>query len=349
MVRYLRRILVPALAAAVLTLVPGGCATDYVENGRMVRQVFVDVGGAILPVAIAGRAESDVAIVFVHGGPGNSGELFRQFRGLYDLEDYYKVIYYDQRGSGMTQGNTDPDDLTIEKFADDLDVIVDFTREVAGAETIYIMGHSWGGGLSTYYLLDAERQQKIRGYIAVAPAFNIVNAMANSRQWVINIAEALVALNIDRNYWQGALDYYAAHPVIRQDDFFDHSKYVDKADGITYSDRDEVDIDLPDFQLQAYAANFLYAQEHLTVGGQPIFDALELDAEMDAITLPVALLWGERDGLIPVSQAADFEAAIGTPGESFIYVGFPESAHEPMAEEPGDFTNVVRTFVELTR
>jgi len=334
----------------VASLLAISCSTDQVTpDGKLERQVFVDVGGAILPVMIAGKNTSDVAIVFVHGGPGNSGQLFRKFKGLYDLEDHYKMIYYDQRASGMTQGNSGEEELTIEQFSEDLDGIVDFVKEVVKAKVVYVMGHSWGGGLSTYYMLDQAHQDKTRGFIAVAPAFNVVQAMENSRNWIIAVANAAVSLGIRANYWQGALDYYASHPVIRQEDFFDHSEYLKEADGINFSEQQEVDVDLPDFQVQAYAQNFLFAQEGMTIGGEPIFDALELNAQMNNITVPTMLLWGEKDGLIPVDQAADFEASIGTPVDSFIYHGFPVSAHEPMAEEPIDFTNLVRAFVELTR
>ncbi|MCP4125074.1 MAG: alpha/beta hydrolase [Bacteroidetes bacterium] len=334
----------------ILALALASCSTDHVTpDGKLERQVFVDVGGAILPVMIAGKNTSDVCIVFVHGGPGNSGQLFRKFKGMNDIEDHYKVIYYDQRASGMTQGNSSEDELTIEQFSEDLDVIVDFAKEVVGAKTIYVLGHSWGGGLSTYYMLDPAHQAKTRGFIAVAPAFNVVQAMENSRNWIINVANTLVALNIRKNYWQGALDYYAAHPVIQQDDFIDHSDYLNEADGVNFSDRQEVDVDLPDFMVQAFAQNFLYAQAGMTIGGSPIFDAMELNSQMSSITLPTLLLWGEKDGLLPINQAADFEASIGTHVDSFFFHSFPVSAHEPMAEEPVDFTNLVRAFVELTR
>jgi pimeloyl-ACP methyl ester carboxylesterase len=325
------------------------CYTDLVIDGRMEKYAFVDVGSAVLPVLVAGKVNSDAAVIFVHGGPGNSGMLFRKDKGLYDLEEHCKVVYYDQRASGLTQGNSPPGDITIEQFSEDLDVIVDFTREVIGAKSIFIIGHSWGGGLSTYYLLKEEHQAKVSGYIAVAPAFNVVKAMENSRTGMLAVATALVNLDIRTRFWQGAIDFYNEHPRITQDVFGDHLAYVEEAKGVNFSRPQEVSVGLPDYQVQAYVQNVMYANSHMTIGGLSIFDAMELDGYMADITLPTFLIWGEKDGLIPVAQSADFYEAIGTPEGQFYYLGFPVSAHEPMAEEPAVFTSKVVEFIELYR
>ena len=105
------------------------CSTDQITpDGKLEKQFFVDVGGAILPVMVAGKNTSDIAIIFVHGGPGNSSQLYRRYSGLFNLESEYKMVYYDQRASGITQGNSGSEELTIEQFSDDLDIIVDFYK-----------------------------------------------------------------------------------------------------------------------------------------------------------------------------------------------------------------------------
>ena len=283
------------------------CSTDHITpDGKLEKFSFVDVDGALLPVMAAGKATSDIAIIFVHGGPGNSGILFRRYKGLFDLEDDYKMIYYDQRASGVTQGNSNSDEITIEQFSDDLDVIVDFTREVIGAEQIFILGHSWGGGLSTYYLLDDDHQDKITGYMAIAPAFNVVKAMSNSRTVMLAIAEAFVNLNVRAQYWRGAVDFYNANPVITQDLFLDHLEFVEEADGINASQPQEVSVDLPDYQIQAFAQNLFSTQANMTIGGEPIFNAMELDDQMSAITLPTFLMWGRERRFNPGCSTCGF-------------------------------------------
>ena len=257
------------------------------------------------------------------------------------------MIYYDQRASGMTQGNSSSGEITIEQFSDDLDVIVDFTREVIEAETIFIIGHSWGGGLSTYYLIDQDHQDKVNGYVAVAPAFNVVKAMEASRSGMLAVATAFVNLGIRTQYWQGAINFYVDHPVITQPDFADHLAYIEEADGINFSNAQEVDVNLPDYQLQAFLQNILYTNENMTIEGESIFEAMQLNDQMVGITLPTFLMWGKKDGLIPITLNVDFYDAIGTADNEFFYLEYPVSAHEPFAEEPETFTTKVSEFVEL--
>ena len=192
-------------------------------------------------------------------------------------------------------------------------------------------------------------EEKIQGWIPVAPGFNAVQGMVYSRDWAITVATANILLGNSVNYWQNALTWYDNHPVIKQDIFFDHAQYIDRADGTRFGNPEEVNVDLPDYNLHAYTENFLFTQASMTVGGEPVFDALALDDQMDEITLPTILLWGEKDGLLPEVQSGDFMTAIGTPEEELFYFKFNSSAHEPFSEQGDLFSEKVYTFVEYTR
>jgi hypothetical protein len=76
-----------------------------------------------------GNINSDIAHRFLFMAvPGGSAQAERGNVYWKEIEKYYKVIYYDQRGSGVTQGNTKPEEMSIEQFSEDLDNIVDFTK-----------------------------------------------------------------------------------------------------------------------------------------------------------------------------------------------------------------------------
>ena len=61
---------------------------------------FVKIGSVALPVRICGNANSQTAVIFVHGGPGSTAQNERSYSYWKAIEANYKVIYYDQRGSG---------------------------------------------------------------------------------------------------------------------------------------------------------------------------------------------------------------------------------------------------------
>lgn len=91
-----------------------------------------------------GNRENPVAIV-LHGGPGGD---YRSLLPLASLSDDYFVVFYDQRGSGLSP-RREATELTLERFIDDLDGIIDrFSPERPAT----LVRHSWGAMLATAYI-----------------------------------------------------------------------------------------------------------------------------------------------------------------------------------------------------
>lgn len=84
-------------------------------------------------------------LVVIHGGPGGD---FRYLLELKQLSDRYYVLFYDQRGSGLSP-RRESVNFTIESFLEDLRSIVKIHS--SGKKAILI-GHSWGGMLATAYI-----------------------------------------------------------------------------------------------------------------------------------------------------------------------------------------------------
>jgi pimeloyl-ACP methyl ester carboxylesterase len=59
------------------------------------------------------------------------------------------------------------------------------------------------------------------------------------------------------------------------------------------------------------------------------------------IKAPTLLLWGEKDAMIPVSNAADYLAAI--PNSKLVEL--PDLGHVPQEEAPEPTLNIVRKFL----
>ena len=64
------------------------------------------------------------------------------------LADDYYVVFYDQRGTGLSP-RVNPTEVTIQSTISDLDLIV---RHYAQGEQVHLIGHSWGAMLATGYL-----------------------------------------------------------------------------------------------------------------------------------------------------------------------------------------------------
>ena len=75
-----------------------------------------------MPVIIKGNIDSKVFVVFVHGGPGGNASLSSFLPVSKKLEKNYAFAYWDQRGSGLSQGNPDASTFTVDQFVEDLDL-----------------------------------------------------------------------------------------------------------------------------------------------------------------------------------------------------------------------------------
>ncbi len=76
-------------------------------------------------------------IIFLHGS-GGSHRYFLPY--VEQLADAYQLVFYDRRGTGLSDGQLDMADITVDQLVEDLEVL----RITFGFENISLVGHSWG-------------------------------------------------------------------------------------------------------------------------------------------------------------------------------------------------------------
>lgn len=326
-------------------------------KGMMDKYYHVKVDGIALIVRVAGKEDAKTALVMTHGGPGGSSQTFRWTKGIRNLEKDFKIIYWDQRASGLTQGKPSKSQITIEQYAKDLDAIIEFTKQKVGAESVFLLGHSWGGGLTAFYLTeDVSRQNKLKGYINVSGAYNVPGGLSASRQWIINGANDNISKGKKVSYWQGALRFYEKNPQIVADNFVDHAKYLGELKGGKYTDSKIQDSYMPAYELSAFLQNPFFVGHNITYKGNSVYTHLDLTSELHKIKIPTYIIWGKHDGLLPphrvpgdASNTAlydDFIAHVGTSSNQLHSKMFNKTAHEPMAEEGEEFARVLSSFLK---
>lgn len=104
----------------------------------------VTIAGVRLHVRTFGDPTRPVVIV-LHGGPGHD---LRYLLPLSELADEFFVVFYDQRGSGLSERVRD-EQLTLEGMYEELDGVID---HFAHGEPVRLVGHSWGAMLASGYL-----------------------------------------------------------------------------------------------------------------------------------------------------------------------------------------------------
>ncbi|MBI4673658.1 MAG: alpha/beta hydrolase [Chloroflexi bacterium] len=119
-------------------------------------------------------------VLVVHGGPGFP--FSAPPSGLAQLNDRYRLQYYDQRGSGKSSRpidtfassnyyeNMQTLDRTLGLGAQIADI--ERIRQILGDEKLILVGHSFGGFLAALYA--AEFPEHVQALVLVAPAETLV-------------------------------------------------------------------------------------------------------------------------------------------------------------------------------
>jgi proline iminopeptidase len=111
---------------------------------RAAIETRVEAGAVSLYAREIGRGQP---IVVLHGGPDfDHGYLLPD---LDRLQDFARLIYYDQRGRGRSAQNVRAEDVTLASDVEDLERVRQHFRLDAPA----LLGHSWGAVLALEYAL----------------------------------------------------------------------------------------------------------------------------------------------------------------------------------------------------
>ena len=133
------------VVGAVAALVGMYLATDgdhevpsTVDDDPSLPKVVID--GYAYHAEAYGDPESRVLLV-LHGGPGAD---YRSLEPLSALADSHRVVFFDQRGSGLS-GRVAADQLSFGSAVDD---VHRFVERFGQGAPVDLVGHSWGGTLA---------------------------------------------------------------------------------------------------------------------------------------------------------------------------------------------------------
>lgn len=144
--------------AVLLLLGAAGCKADLLSvdtPGSLVPKTVAEdetlpsiaVNGTVLHAETAGVPGRPM-IVVIHGGPGSDYRSLLRARAFAD-HGYY-VVFYDQRGTGLSRREPKAS-FTIDVMITDLEAVIAHYRTTP-SQPVFLLGHSWGAILATAYI-----------------------------------------------------------------------------------------------------------------------------------------------------------------------------------------------------
>ncbi|BDZ46858.1 alpha/beta fold hydrolase [Naasia aerilata] len=271
----------------------------------------VSINGNELAVEVLGPEGAPVILTH-HGAPG-LGSRAEPRNSFGRLADEYRVVVFDARGSGESEGSGE---LSHEQWAADLDAL----REWIGAEKVVMAGGSYGGFMSMEYATRYPERVAAMVLRDTAPdnshaELARANALASDRVVIDmekfdRIDEGRVRDNEDlKDCWREILPLY---------DFeYDPAAVEKKVEATPY---------------RYEAHNYAFSKNLKDYDLKPL---------LPTITAPTLITVGRTDWITPVSCSETIAELIP---DSRLAI-FERSGHSPQIEEAEEWTRTVRSFL----
>lgn len=272
---------------------------------------MVEINGNRLAVEVLGPEDAPVLIAH-HGAPG-LGSRAEPRASFGRLADTYRVVVFDARGSGQSEGNGT---FSHEQWAADIDGL----REWAGAEQIIMAGGSYGGFMAMEYATRYPSRVRALVLRDTSPDnSNEEKALAN--------ALATTRVEIDRE----KLDRIFAGTVRDDEDLRECWREILPLYDFEYDPAAvERKVEATPYRYEAH--NYAFSVN------MPNYD---LKPVLPHVTAPTLVTVGRADWITPV-ECSELIASL-IPGARLVV--FEKSGHSPQIEEAEAWTRVVRDFL----
>lgn len=271
----------------------------------------IGIGGFELFVRDVCANRSGTPLLVVHGGPGHSSLSFRA--SLDPLASEHRVLYYDQRGSGLSELKADSSLYTVDALVQEIEQI---RRDVLKADRIAILAHSAGGAIAQHYA--AAHPERIDRLVLVAST-TANNNMSSGGLW----------RSLGPGLYAAALGLPPRDPA-RADDWFTASQVDEDRKRLFDPDRSHLVVDSGPSRFTTW---FAVSQ---SLAGD------DLSQRLRRVTAPVLVVYGEADNRHTGAEAARRICRSFPAGR---LAAISSSGHWPFLENTEDFLATVRSFL----
>lgn len=168
------------------------------------------------------QSGNGIPCVFIHGGPGACSYDF-EILGGNSLEDFMKLVYFDQRGSGRSGGEPDSD-YSIERIVEDIEEI----RKKLGISKWVVLAHSFGGIIAVNYV--CKYQKFVDRFILLNATLNFEDSLESQIYYGSKlIPEEELQLDISNSVlekWQFVFNILIEKNIFYKLQYKDYSNYV---------------------------------------------------------------------------------------------------------------------------
>lgn len=324
-----------------LILSPGKPKPMLGDNGKplegsLSEKIYVEINGVQEGMFIQSKDLQNPVLLFVHGGPGMP-EYWLAQRYPTDLEEHFTVVWWDQRGAGLSYNpGIPPETMTTEQFVADTLEVTRYLISRFDQEKIYLLGHSWG----SYIGIQAAAQAPELFYVYIGMG-QITNQL-QSEQLAYEYALTQFTAIGDQTMVE---KLQAAPPTLTVPLPADYEAFRDEymheaGIGTTHEMRSVfTGIFLPSWQFRGYTLaekiNLWRGKVYSRSSDFGLWESMlttDLTQQVTEMEIPVYFLHGQYDFTCAYPLAEAYFDKLRAPMKGFYT--FEYSAHSPLFEEP---------------
>jgi pimeloyl-ACP methyl ester carboxylesterase len=329
------------------------CKKEEVSGPNVNHFFTVRNNGADLPVLVKGNTSGKTFLIYIHGGPETGAIAESNEPGFWEkLREKYAMVYYDQRGIGMSNGNFDESTLTIEQYVDDLDKIISVLKNRYGNEIgVFLLGGSWGGYVGTAYISTANYQSKLKGWIEIGGAHNMQLIWKELPKQITHIARQQLSRHASVEEWNSLLHFSANFDTTAYT-FDNWLNLIGQYTHITELLEKDRELDQRKVHVKVpVGVNVftLWANDNINKTGIKLLKKYyntSLTPRLSTVMLPCRFFWGQYDCASPPALAYDAYNTIGTPLKDKKVIIFDNAEHTILLTKPNELLHEIYLFVD---
>jgi pimeloyl-ACP methyl ester carboxylesterase len=333
------------LAGVLVLMSPGKPEPFLDENGRHVQgsiseKIRLNINGVEQGMFIKSKDARNPVLLYLHGG---MPDYFLTKKYPTGLEDYFTVVWWDQRGSGLSFSADIPrETMTLEQMISDTKELTKYLCTRFAKEKIYLMGHSGGTFIGMHVV--SQSPELYHAYIGMAQMSNQLKSELLAYNYMFKkyrengnkkMVSKLEAAPVTMEH--GTPDAYR-----RLRDPAMHSLGI----GTTHNMKSVITgIFLPSLKSREYTfmekLNMWRGKSR--AGISIIWSnmlATDLSVKIPELKIPVYFIEGIYDYTCSYSEAKSFYEKLKAPVKGFYT--FQNSAHSPFFEEPEKMQKILK-------
>jgi pimeloyl-ACP methyl ester carboxylesterase len=306
----------------------------------------VQLGGITQWIRIRGTSAANPVLLLMQQGPGLPiiNEV-RTYERLLGLEKDFTVVYWDQRGTGLSSlplgRGPRPFGITPELMVSDTVELLELLRDRYGRKT-FIAGFSFG---ATYAAQAAVlRPDLVAGIVATGMDIDIPLAERHTYDWALSTARERGNRRAIRQ-----LEKIGPPPHLDTKRFSARARWATNFGGVTagvswtglFRTALSSLLRSPDYSVTGTIRTLrgIGASQAALL---PLLASTDLIGTMPRLDVPIVIVQGRLDQVAPGTAAQRFYDALTAPAKQLVW--FEHSAHTPQYDEPGKFRDVLLTL-----